>query len=383
MSTAGTLHRAGWEIKTEEDLRRVLSQAEVVKSGSGTVLRLRGFGSGAEDHASLDLPPASEWDGIGERGQTAKLLYQSGLKTKAYRYGRCGRYVIPLQGHDLFCDLKGRSVVSYRCGLRFCQTCAPKVFRALFDKYRDGFTRVVEQNALRSGYVLARLDFTIRCDGHEPKPEEIRVFNRAVRRLIRRLFPKLKARCDYGLEWCDEFGHPKSKRRAVRVAKGWNLHAHGVWFGPYIEWRRGRDLWKKLTGSTGFWVKKIKRWNLNIPKAVSHALGHSLKYVSKLPGETPERIAGLERAFDGVVKVHRMGFFYDLPRGDDRSRPGEKSWTCPHCGRALFPERPFRIWPVSELGPGMVNIDQLEKSMAGSFGLRVYAPVKPATGRAP
>jgi hypothetical protein len=61
----------------------------------------------------------------------------------------------------------------------------------LFDKYQDGFTRVVQENASRPGYVLARVNFTIRCDGHELKPEEIQVFNRAVRKLIRRLFPKL------------------------------------------------------------------------------------------------------------------------------------------------------------------------------------------------
>lgn len=367
MSTGATLNTAGWEIKCEEDLRRVLSQAEVVKTGRGAVLRLREFAGDQADHASVDLPPALEWDTIGSQGETAKLLYQSGLESKAYRYGRCGRYVIPVQGHDLFCDLKGRSVVRYRCGLRFCQACAPKNFRDLFDKYQDGFTRVVEENALRPGYVLARVNFTIRCDGHEPKPQEIQAFNRAIRKLIRRLFPKLK-RSDYGLEWCDEFGHPKSKRRAVRAAKGWNLHAHGVWFGPYINWRRARDLWMELTGSTGFWISKVKHWELNISKKVSHALAHTLKYVSKLPGETPERIAGLERAFDGVVKVHRMGFFYNLPKAERHSRPGDTAWTCPHCGRALFPERPFRMWPLAELGPGMVDIGQADRQMRKRLG---------------
>ena len=212
--------------------------------------------------------------------------------------------------------------------------------------------------------MLARINFTISCDGHELKPEEIRAFNKAIRKLIRRLFPKLKmskTEAECGLAWCDEFGHPKSKRRQIRKAHGWNLHAHGLWFGPYIEWRKARDLWKDLTGSTGFWIKEVKYWKQDISKKVSHALAHMLKYVSKLPGETPERIAGLERAFDGVVRVHRMGFFYHLSKSAEDARPGDTSWTCPHCGRALFPERPFttwlsrtlvRLWSISSLLTG-------------------------------
>ena len=34
MATAALLNRAGWEIKSEEDLARVLSQAEVVRGGA-------------------------------------------------------------------------------------------------------------------------------------------------------------------------------------------------------------------------------------------------------------------------------------------------------------------------------------------------------------
>jgi hypothetical protein len=291
----------------------------------------------------VDLPPALEWDSIGAQGKTAKLLYQFGLKSKAYRYGRCRRYAIPLTGHDLFCDLKGKSYVRYRCGLRFCKPCGPRNFRNLFDKYRSGFAAEVEKRKDSPGCVLARINFTIRCDGHELKPEEIRKFNKAIRTMIRRFFPQLKwgknrdgeGKAQAGLAWCDDFGHPKSKRRRHRTAKGWNLHAHGLWFGPYIEWRKARDLWKKLTGSTGFWIKEVKCWKRDTSHKVSHALAHMLKHVSKLPGESPERIAALERAFDRVERVHRMGFFYNMPQAGGDKRPGDTSWTCPHCGRQL------------------------------------------------
>jgi len=372
MATAPLLNRAGWEIKCEDDLAHVLSQAEVIKRGRGAVLHLREVAGCQEAPVSADLPAAPEWDTIGAQGETAKLLYQSGLKSKAYRYGRCGRYAIPLTGHDLFCDLREKSFVRYRCGLRFCKACAPRNFRGLFDKYQRGFVQEVEKRKDLDGYVLARINFTISCDGHELKPDEIRAFNKAVRRLVRRLFPDLKmskdeAQC--GLAWCDEFGHPKSKRRRTRKAKGWNLHAHGLWFGPYIEWRRARDLWRDLTGSSGFWIKEVKCWKTDISKRVSHALTHMLKYVSKLPGETPARIAGLERAFDGVVRVHRMGFFYHLSKSAEDVRPGDTSWTCPHCGRALFPERPFTAWPVADLGPSMVDIEQADREMRKRLAL--------------
>ena len=192
MATAALLNRAGWEIKSEEDLARVLSQAEVVKRGRGAVLHLRGFADSQEASVSVDLPAAPEWDSIGAQGETAKLLYQSGLKSKAYRYARCGRYAIPLAGHDLFCDLKGKSFVRYRCGLRYCKACAPRNFRKLFDQYLSGFADEVKKRKDCDGYVLARINFTISCDGHELKPEEIRAFNKAIRKLIRRLFPQIE-----------------------------------------------------------------------------------------------------------------------------------------------------------------------------------------------
>ena len=385
MATANVLHR-GWEIKSEADLAHVLSLADVVKKGNGKVLHLRGYEDSPASVPAPELPPASAWDSIGARGETAKLLYESGLKTKAYRYGRCGRYAIPLSGHDLFCDLKGRTVVPYRCGLRFCKECAPRNYRALRDKYEGGFVRQVEARKYLGGYVLARVNFTISCDGHELKPDEIRNFNRAIRKMFRLLFPdvkwsnpakdkKSKAR-RAGLSWCDEFGHPKSKRKRRRKAKGWNLHAHGLWFGPYINWRAARDLWKRLTGSTGFWVTEVKDWRLDVAKTVSHALSHMLKYVSKLPGETPMRIAALERAFDSVARVHRMGLFYFLPKSEEKAGIGKSSWTCPHCGHILFPEHPFTLWPVADLGPAMVDIEQIDREKEKRLAVQFLAPVR-------
>ena len=296
MATAALLNRAGWGIKSEEDLARVLSQAEVVKRGAARfsiceglpILKRLPFPSRSSRCSRMGLE-------IGAQGETAKLLYQSGLKSKAYRYARCGRYAIPLAGHDLFCDLKGKSFVRYRCGLRYCKACAPRNFRKLFDQYLSGFADEVKKRKDCDGYVLARINFTISCDGHELKPEEIRAFNKAIRKLIRRLFPKLKmskTEAECGLAWCDEVGHPKSKRRQIRKAHGWNLHAHGLWFGPYIEWRKARDLWKDLTGSTGFWINEVKYWKQDISKKVSHALAHMLKYVSKLPGERQSVLPG-------------------------------------------------------------------------------------------
>ena len=44
-----------------------------------------------------------------------------------------------------------------------------------------------EGKCIASRYVLARVNFTIRCDGHEPKPQEIQAFNRAIPKLIRHL----------------------------------------------------------------------------------------------------------------------------------------------------------------------------------------------------
>lgn len=354
-----------WDVKTEDDLNRVMAQCEIVKRGKRHVLRLKGWDSEHEpkhDHSESeshgeDLGPASEWDEIGERGETAKLIYSLGLKSKAYRYGRCGRYGIPLQGHDLACKFKEKSFGTYRCGLRFCDLCGPATYRRLFERYAPGIAEIVLRESWRKGYVLARVNFTIRASGEMPSSEEIRQFNRAIRKLFKRVLPKGAV---FGVIWSDEFGFEERGHIAERKAGGLNLHAHGDYFGPYIDWQKTRDAWIEIMGdgSRGFVIKAIRGWRRNVRKEVSKALGHCLKYVSKMPAVSPERIAGFEKAFDGVRRVHSMGLFYKLPPAPKQER------RCPECGNILFPVRPFGLSLVSDLlASGYVDVDRKREGL--------------------
>ncbi len=345
-----------WDINSEDDLDRLLGRCETVKKGKRAVLRLKGWDTEHEsEHDDKYLEPAAEWDEIGKRGETAKRMHSLGLKSKSHRYGRCGLYGIPLQGHDLSCPLKEKSFGNYHCGLRFCDLCGPATYKRLFERYAPAIGDLVARESSRSGYVLARVNWTIRATGEMPTSEEIRSFNRAIRKLFKRVLPKGTL---FGLIWSDEFGFEKRGRLKKRKARGLNLHAHGLYFGPYVEWRKARDIWRQLTGSTGFFIKKIPHWRRGVRGAVSRAVGHLLKYVSKMPAVSPERIAAFEKAFDGVRRVHTMGLFYKLPPAAKQER------RCPQCERILFPLRPFELCLMSDLlARGYVDVDRKREEL--------------------
>jgi len=161
--------------------------------------------------------------------------------------------------------------------------------------------------------------------------------------LFRRLFSKGK----YGFLWVDEVGYEKRGRRAERKAEGLNLHAHGLYIGPRLDWRTVRDLWEGITGGEGLgvWLTFLKGWCHDPERAVRRAWGHLVKYVSKVPAETPERIAALEIAFSGVRRVHSLGWFYDVaPEEDDlhQFRLEDPGRRCPICGASFYVH--FRPW---------------------------------------
>jgi hypothetical protein len=45
----------------------------------------------------------------------------------------------------------------------------------------------------------------------------------------------------------------------------------------------------------------------------------------------------------------------------------------PDSGRALFPEHPFVVWPVADLGPSMVDIEEMNREMEKRLALGLLA----------
>ncbi|MGB6482894.1 MAG: hypothetical protein WBE86_05340 [Candidatus Acidiferrales bacterium] len=291
-----------------------------------------------------DFEPNPEWVKIGFRGRVATLLtlaarewYERGeerkaqrLKRKAIRFANCGRL-----GRSAICSLypfEHKFYAPHDCCTDFCAKCAQAQRRSLFEKYLQVILRAIGSGAPK-GWTLARVTFSLRSDGTAIVPERVKQFNQAVRFTVRK---SLGSRNGYGFLFCDEVGFEKRGHlpHALRVAHGLNLHCHGLYFGPYVNWERTRDLWKVETGkrfsqeSTGFFITQVKRFRQNPERAARWALNHLLKYLSKPPAVTADRLAALILAFDGAKRVHALGKFYGkCPKKEAANCP------CPTCKR--------------------------------------------------
>jgi hypothetical protein len=114
-----------------------------------------------------------------------------------------------------------------------------------------------------------------------------------------------------------------------------------------LDWHKVRDLWVEITGGDGLgvWLTFLKGWCHDPEGAIRRAWGHLVKYVSKVPAETPQRIAALEIAFAGVRRVHSLGLFYKVAPLDDQLRqfrPEDSGRRCPVCGAGFYLD--FRPW---------------------------------------
>jgi hypothetical protein len=199
----------------------------------------------------------------------------------------------------------------------------------------------------------------MRCNGQVPTREQVRAFNEAVRRTVRRAVRKvlrlraakgddsaillLKSRkSSYGILWSDEVGFETRGHLPddLRATHGLNLHCHALFFGPFLkDWREGwelfRDTWREETRrafgeeSHGCYVTHLPGWRVDPVPAIKHALKHLLKYISKCPYESLERMVELEKCFDRTRRVHAGGLWHGLeePKGE------HGSGYCPICAK--------------------------------------------------
>lgn len=274
--------------------------------------------------AALLMDAAREW---GERGEKRKALR---LQRKAVRFANCGRL-----GRSAVCSLypfEHKFYMPHDCGTDFCAKCAQGQRRTLFGKYLQVILRAVGSGVPR-GWVLARVTFSLRSAGDAITPKRVKQFNQAVRFTVRK---SIGSRSGYGFLFCDEVGFEKRGHLPdeLRVAHGLNLHCHGLYFGPFVDWESTRDLWmvetRKRFGeeSMGFFITAVKGFRANPERAVRWALNHLLKYLSKPPAVTADRLAALIVAFDGAKRVHALGKFYGkCPKKEAANCP------CPTCRR--------------------------------------------------
>ena len=130
--------------------------------------------------------------------------------------------------------------------------------------------------------------------------EQIKTFNRVCQRRPWRRLLKVKG---WGAIWCDEVGFDNT-----------NLHAHILFYGPFVPQRRLVEVWKQVSGFEVVYIEKAHA------RGLPGALDTCLKYVSKPPSKRSQQIGLLEVAFHGTRRVHAVGFFYNFVG----ERPGQR-----------------------------------------------------------
>jgi|SRR5712692_8072788 len=355
-----------------------------------------------------------EWTG-GFRGQVGKLLWRAhGLQKKAIRFLNCNKLGRP--GVCSNYPLEHKFFVPNGCEVVFCRECADESRRALLIDYlqvvcsqvldfageRGEHERLCEllsksagwerQDAERqlgelwarvgrrireNGWVLARVTLTLRSDGRDITPERVKAMNTCVGAVMRRTVGSRKG---YGVLFVDEVGCEERGHLpdALRVAHGLNLHAHGLYFGPRLDWKRTRDLWVEITKkrfgveSRGFFISAVKGFTENPGRAIRWALNYMFKYVSKPPAVTPERLASLIAAFDGARRVHSLGLFFGK-----KPKREKKDCPCPKC-RAMGMASAVSF-EGKDLGNGacIPRLERIEDLLA-----RGYVPLREAGRKA-
>jgi hypothetical protein len=264
------------------------------------------------------------------RGRVAQVLIDNHLTSKGNRYIECCRHGVRLQckgkvAHDLFAPLY--------CDLRYCPRCGPRQFARLIAKYSPVLKLLASRR--RRGYLLREITLTARKE-KSLTSAQVKKFNDDVKMTLKRL---TKGIGDWGAICCDEVGF-----------NNLNLHAHILFYGPYIEQARLAEVWREISGHEVVYITKAH-------VSGHQTLKHLLKYVSKPPADDPEIVGQLEVAFHGRRRVRALGVFYNFAGADTDNLSSEWN-TCPHCGAGLT-----RL-------PGTARIENLIKEGRTFVGMR-------------
>ena len=318
--------------------------------------RTRPHSEGDHRHQLPDdaIAAGRAWGASEDQIRKAEAMIRRGLSAKGKRQAVCAVLGAQYDCSDTGC--RKRFFRRYGCKCRYCLRCGPSAFRELFSKYVR--LKEVADSLARGSYVVAKIDFTAIKLGRMPTRDEVREFNRCIKRFCRLLERKLGFdRKRYGLIYCNEFGRDNT-----------NLHAHGLYVGPRLprpKTANGLDqLWFQACDGTTFAGSKI----VSVKRANNFAMGlaHALKYTSKILSYSPSRLADLELAFHGVRRVHTLAAFYHAlktaPEGEG------DTVNCPDCGAALIRVGPWQ--PVEKLhSQGCWDFDACRRAAARDRGL--------------
>lgn len=267
-------------------------------------LQVHVFGNvDAFGECDIDDERDEEW-----RGRVAQVLIEHKLLPKAKRYMECCRYAYRYeckgeQMHPLFSPIY--------CDLRFCPRCGPRQFARLMKKYEPILKAISAQK--KDDFRVREITLTSRNTGSLTSTQ-IKKFNLDVKETLKSIMRGVEG---WGAIWCDEVGFNNT-----------NLHAHILFYGPFVPQKRLAEVWNKISGHEVVYIAQSHQ-------SGGKALIYMLKYVSKLPASEPEQIGRLEVAFHGTRRVHALGCFYNFA-GEDTDNVHSEWSLCPHCGAELM-----------------------------------------------
>lgn len=328
----------------------------------------------AKDGGGWILHPGLDRAGDLKLRKTEKM-YDNGLIKKAQREIACG-----LLAGEQSCESGHKFQTAYRCGNRYCPTCAPidgrklfarqhdRIFGAVFRIMRCPFDcaecdRAAEKKEVphwpptfpgKPRRVLATIDFTARHErgGEMPTPKQVQAFNDCIktwRDLVCKAFG-LELN-DIGLAFCDEFGADNS-----------NLHAHAIYAGPWLPQKVIAELWREATHGRSFviYIKQAESFG----RALFHALKYPQKYAAKASGE---RLADLETVFHMTRRFHTLGAFYN-PKDLPPPKPKPEPKRCPLCDSRLSVPRGWKF--IADLSAaGLCDVEWVRREIERERGL--------------
>src|SRR5262249_27150703 len=150
----------------------------------------------------------------------------------------------------------------YQCTLRYCEQCGPHHFSRLMENYREPISRLISEQPSQRGRTLAKVSFSVRAYDRMPCADAPRRLNELVRQWFKQMMPDGSL---WGCIFATETGHELAVKHPGRKAGGWNLHIHALYYGPFVDWRAGLDLWKELTDGEGqnFYLTECAGWRKN------------------------------------------------------------------------------------------------------------------------
>jgi hypothetical protein len=178
---------------------------------------------------------AETWKMFDFRYEVSENLISNSLKSKGLRYLDCHRkgMVVECKGPE-----KHKFAIAYCCDLRFCSFCSSRSFMRLMQRHSPVLEYLRSHS--RPDFRLREITLTSLNTGTITK-EQVDYFNGCVKKTLKILMKGVKG---WGALSVDEVGFNNT-----------NLHAHILFYGPYIRQERLVEVWMQVSGFEVAWIE--------------------------------------------------------------------------------------------------------------------------------